>query len=207
MAEKKWNRPLNCDQCKHCKKECTVHWTQIINGQVYKLDMCDECPAASQLKEPVEFSLLEELLGGTLKAIENAGIPHPSAAAASLPVSSKNLKCPKCGYTEVEFQKTGRLGCPDCYQLFLAPKMDLLSKMHKGVTHKGKEPKPKKSADIDVPAPSVEDLKQKLGAAIKVENYEEAARLRDEINALEKGPKKQTRSKAEKPSNAKKKSK
>jgi len=181
MAEKKWNRPPKCEECKHCKKECTIHWTQIINGEVYKLDMCETCPVAKQLKEPLEFGLIEQLLGQTLKAIED-------------PSSSKGLKCAVCGYTDAEFKKTGRFGCPECYKVFLAPKMDLLSKMHKGITHKGKEPK--KLPGISLKQ-KITDLKTKLATVIKAENYEDAARIRDEINILENESQKQATSKPE----------
>lgn len=194
MAEKKWNRPPNCEECKHCKKECTIHWTQIINDEVYKLDMCETCPVAKQLKEPLEFGLLEQLIGQTLKAIEGS-------SGASTSTSKGGLKCAACGYTETEFKKTGRFGCPECYKVFLAPKMDLLSKMHKGITHKGKEPKKLSGASLKQ---KVVDLKAKLTNVIKAENYEEAARLRDEINALERESQKQgSSSKSEKPKNTK----
>lgn len=61
----------------------------------------------------------------------------PTEAPAPLAPSPS---CPNCGYTVVELQRTGRLGCAFCYGLFaplLAPRLPL---MHRGTRHHGKVP-------------------------------------------------------------------
>ena len=30
-------------KCHHCDKQATVHLTQILNGQMHKMDLCESC--------------------------------------------------------------------------------------------------------------------------------------------------------------------
>ena len=50
------------------------------------------------------------------------------------------LKCPRCGFTQADFKKSGRLGCPECYKTFAEGLEGLLKTMHKGTRHVGKVP-------------------------------------------------------------------
>ena len=50
------------------------------------------------------------------------------------------IKCPRCGFTQADFKKAGRLGCPECYQTFAEALEGLLKTMHKGTRHVGKIP-------------------------------------------------------------------
>ena len=50
------------------------------------------------------------------------------------------VKCPRCGFTQADFKKAGRLGCPECYKTFAEPLEGLLKTMHKGTRHVGKVP-------------------------------------------------------------------
>ena len=50
------------------------------------------------------------------------------------------IKCARCGFTQADFKKAGRLGCPECYQTFSEALEGLLKTMHKGTRHVGKAP-------------------------------------------------------------------
>ena len=50
------------------------------------------------------------------------------------------MKCPHCGFSQADFKKSGRLGCPECYQTFAEGLAGLLKTMHKGTRHTGKAP-------------------------------------------------------------------
>ncbi len=100
----------------------------------------------------------------------------------TLPVESALLlpapSCPACSYTVVELQRTGRLGCALCYGMFaplLAPQLPL---MHRGTRHHGKVP-----ARL-APEQRRAVLREALSRAIAIEDFEQAAALRDELAAL-----------------------
>jgi protein arginine kinase activator len=91
-------------------------------------------------------------------------------------------RCPSCGFTQADFKKTGRLGCPECYQTFAEGLETMLKTMHKGTRHVGKAPHTTpKSRDL---SDKLKSLQKKLEKAISEEDFEEAAVVRDEIKAL-----------------------
>jgi protein arginine kinase activator len=82
-----------------------------------------------------------------------------------------------------EFRRRGRLGCPKCYEVFKAPVGELLERVHGARQHVGRLPG---VSDGELERmQSLAELRQKLEVAIREEAYENAARLRDEIQQLE----------------------
>ncbi|MCH7521820.1 MAG: UvrB/UvrC motif-containing protein [Candidatus Marinimicrobia bacterium] len=88
------------------------------------------------------------------------------------------------------FKKTGRFGCSQCYQVFRSGLDNLLEAMHRNTEHHGKVP----THFIDAATAEeqatesfmdISELNAKLDEAISIEDYEEAARLRDSIAQLE----------------------
>lgn len=151
--------------CEICgKKEATVYLTQVLNGDVKKIHLCEHCAAASGL-DVNNPSITDVLLG--------LGAPKETAP-------EKNGKtCPQCHMRFTDFKKTSRLGCQECYSAFAEELAPLLEAMHKGQQHVGKTPAKVRPAKPR-PAP-LPDLQKALAAAVTAENYEEAARLRDQI--------------------------
>lgn len=158
-------------QCCVCKeKPATVHLTQIVGDKMQKLDMCEDCAKAKGINDPTSFAMADLMLGlGASQELDT------SATGAE-------LKCPRCGFSQADFKKTGRLGCPECYQTFAEGLSGLLKTMHKGIRHVGKAPealrKSRESAD------RLKLLQKKLTKAIETEDFEMAATLRDEIKAI-----------------------
>lgn len=160
--------------CMVCKQnEAKVHLTQLIDGNLKKLDLCEACSKAKGVDDPTGFSLADLLmgLGASQELAQNTGSPAVS--------------CATCGFTQADFKKTGRLGCPDCYKTFADGLEGLLKTMHKGTRHVGKAP------GLQNPGRDPQDrlqlLQKRLEEAVAVENYEEAARVRDEIKAFKGG--------------------
>ena len=154
-----------CDICK--EKEATVHYAKIVAGKTQKVDLCEECAKSKGMNDPTAFSLADQLFGlGAALEIEQAG-------------GGTGLKCPACGFTQADFKKAGRLGCPDCYQTFSDALDGLLKTMHKGTRHVGKVPESfRHSRDL---ADRLKGLQKKLTKAVESEDFEQAAVLRDEI--------------------------
>src|SRR6516225_8140762 len=115
-------------QCSICKeKPATVHLTQIVGDKMQKLDMCEDCAKAKGINDPTSFAMADLMLGlGAAQEVEQAvGV---------------ELKCPRCGFSQADFKKSGRLGCPECYRTFAEGLAGLLKTMHKGTRHVGKVP-------------------------------------------------------------------
>jgi len=154
--------------CCICKeKEATVHLTQIAGDKMQKLDLCEGCAKSKGVNDPTGFSLADLLLGlGASQEIEQAA-------------GGAELKCPACGFTQADFKKAGRLGCPDCYRTFAEALEGLLKTMHKGTRHVGKVPEAlRQSRDIN---DRLTALEKSLSKAVLEEDFERAAQLRDEI--------------------------
>lgn len=157
-----------CSICQ--KKEATVFLTNIAGDKMQKVNLCEECAKAKGMDDPTGFSFADKLLGlGATQEIEQAG-------------GEKGLRCPVCGFTQSDFRKAGRLGCPECYETFAEPLKAVLQTMHKGTRHVGKVPETQRQGHNL--AAELKQLQQKLAKAIELENFEEAAVLRDEIKQI-----------------------
>jgi len=160
-----------CDICG--KREATVHLTEIINDQITKLHLCEECAKKKGAEMEEHFGLADLLAG-----LADLGVPTDTA-------KEKKLKCPSCGMTYGDFKKIGRMGCGKCYDTFSTYLVPLFKGIHGSDTHMGKMPGvgsrgKRKSKKVDI-----DDLKKRLKRAIEFEEFEDAARLRDEIKKHE----------------------
>ena len=160
-------------QCSICKeKPATVHLTQIVGDKMQKLDLCEDCAKTKGINDPTSFGLadLDLVLGlGASQQLEQSA-------------GGVELKCPRCGFTQADFKKSGRLGCPECYATFAEGLAGLLKTMHKGTRHIGKAPEALRATREN--ADRMKTLQLKLAKAIRDENYEQAAQVRDEIKQL-----------------------
>jgi protein arginine kinase activator len=94
------------------------------------------------------------------------------------------LVCPNCGITFREFRSQGRLGCPHDYIAFAKELKPLLENIHNETQHTGKFPK--RAPHASQLQYKLIKLRSELRSAIDEEEYETAARIRDEIQSLEK---------------------
>src|SRR6201990_3411388 len=153
--------------CCICKeREATVHYTKIDGDKVQKVDLCEECSKTKGVNDPVGFELADLLLGlGASKEIEQSS-------------GGVEIKCARCGFTQADFKKAGRLGCSECYKTFAEGLEGLLKTMHKGTRHIGKVPQTAcRNRNITM---RLTTLRKNLEKAVAAEDFEQAARLRDE---------------------------
>ena len=145
-------------QCELCKeREATVHLTQVIEGAIKKLHLCEDCAAKSGVDVHGPLSISDILLG--------LGV----------------AKEPAGHMRRTDFKKTGRFGCAECYHAFAEELPPLLKAMHRADQHTGKIPR-RESARVLAGA-ELATLQQNMEKAIAAENFEEAASLRDRIQA------------------------
>ena len=156
-----------CDVCK--TNQATVFLTQIVDGKMQKVNLCESCSKEKGVTDPTGFALADLLLGlGAAQEIEKSGTLQ---------------KCPACGFSQADFKKTGRLGCAQCYETFAEGLNSLLKAMHKGTHHTGKVPaRIAKSIEREN---ALKVLQRDLQKAVADENYETAAQIRDRLRQLE----------------------
>ena len=161
-------------QCSVCKeKPATVFLTHIENDKMHKVNLCEDCAKTKGVNDPSGFALADIMLGlGAAQEVEQA--------------VGTDLKCPRCGFSQADFKKSGRLGCPECYKTFAEGLGGLLKTMHKGTRHTGKAPEALRVSREN--SDRLKTLQKKLNKAIESENFEEAALLRDELKKINERP-------------------
>jgi len=114
------------------------------------------------------------------------GLGPGAALTGKLSVARKpSIQCPGCGLGLEELRRQGRVGCEQCYQAFDAYLSESLERLHGASRHVGRLPGlPEGELER---RQQVEGLKGELQDAVREEDYERAADLRDEIQALESG--------------------
>jgi len=157
-------------KCENCgDNDATVHYTEIEGTDKREIHLCEECyrRKLTPVQKAVDFTeVLKGLLQGTLQ--------EQGAAAKAI--------CPTCGISLAEFRAAGRLGCPNDYHVFKESLGPLVEKLQHGERHLGKVPA---SAGAKVERRNaLIRLRRELERAVQREEYEEAARLRDEIRGL-----------------------
>lgn len=169
-------------KCDLCEKLAVVFLTQIVDGQMKKVCLCDSCAKQHGVTDPTGFGLADLVLGGGKKL---GGLSASGVAIAGDLVGSGGKVCPSCGFTIEDLKRIRRMGCSACYQTFREEIELVVRGMHKGGVHIGKVPTG--LVEKQVLHQRLEDCREQLKLAIDAENYELAAVLRDEIRKLEVG--------------------
>jgi protein arginine kinase activator len=166
-------------QCQVCKNNsATIHLTEIVEGQRNEMHLCETCAAKQGLTVKTQIPL-NELLSSLLASGEQASTPPAGALAGPPPAT-----CPECGITFEQFKQQSLLGCPNDYDAFAKQLDPVIRKSQAGgERHKGKVPS-KAPAQVRQNL-ELTKLKEELEQALKIEDYELAAKLRDKIKELQ----------------------
>lgn len=173
--------------CDLCDEKASVFLTQIVDGQMQKVNLCDQCAKAKGVTDPTGFALADLLFG--LGNEEKGGVEASLVDGEVGEIEEKPVlkgepaTCQACGFTQAQFKKAGRLGCAQCYKIFGDGLESLLKAMHKGTQHVGKVPA--KHRALLEHHYELDDLKAKLDDAVRREAFEDAATLRDKILSIE----------------------
>ena len=171
---------MNCHMCG--EREATIHLLELINGQQKSVWLCGICasgrpdmPQVDPKGEPGRGAGDSPTLASFLGQITDSD--HQPAAVAA---------CPVCGYEIKTFQATNRLGCAACYPHFRRQIDPIVARYHRHASHLGKAPR---QADGRASRQGeMTRVRVALEKAIRAENYEEAARLRDIMRGLADAP-------------------
>jgi protein arginine kinase activator len=169
-------------RCERCKKvRATVHITDSF-PEVQERHLCEDCAAEEGLIIKSPKVVAPAKVPETTQEILQEFLSKHKPGTTS--VGGKERSCPDCEMTFRSFQVKGQLGCPTCYSAFRDMLLPLIDRAHEGGTkHIGKVPA--RAEDAVRRRTNLLRLRRALQEAIDREDYEEAARMRDEISALE----------------------
>jgi protein arginine kinase activator len=162
-------------QCEKCSKyRATVHLTEITEGKRSELHLCEQCAQKEGVVVKTQPQL-SELLNALLASQKDGGTTQTAA---------DKLTCPHCGTSFKQFRDEYLLGCPHDYEVFAEPLKPIIEKNQAGsAKHCGKVPSRghaggKRQSELMA-------LRNRLDAAVRNEDYEMAAKLRDRIKEIE----------------------
>ena len=154
--------------CSKCKtNQATFVYKQNINGKESTMALCQGCAKDVGIVK----SMVSPLFTSFLNNSSNVHRPH---------VNTK--KCTLCALTFNDILSIGKVGCPECYNTFKEELRDTIRSIHGTAKHVGLTPNG--NVQISNEVSEEEKLRVELENAIKEENYEKAAEIRDTIRAL-----------------------
>ncbi|HIU68485.1 MAG TPA: UvrB/UvrC motif-containing protein [Candidatus Scubalenecus merdavium] len=172
---------MRCQRCN--QNEATTHIRQNINGHVTEMYLCPDCAKELHANDMFEPFNLGSFFGNFL-----------GASTAAFNALAGVDRCGYCNSSLNDIVSSGKMGCAHCYDKFYEQLYPSLERMHGNVHHIGKhvhytqenETDAKKEAPkAENPLSEVDRLKEELKEAIKTQNFERAAVLRDTIKELE----------------------
>ena len=161
-------------KCDRCSKPATVHLTEIRGGQKIEKHLCEQCAAQNEGVPTKAHTPINELL--TNFVLAHSGLQKEGG-----------LACEQCGITWGEFRQSGLLGCEHDYAVFDKDLSPLLQRAHENATHHlGKVPTRRGGSGVPMRRQvDLNRLRKELSRAVEAEDYERAAKLRDQIRQAE----------------------
>ena len=170
--------------CQNCgKREATTHIKRVVNGETSENHLCAECAASLGYADVFSgFGMsFGDLLGGFLS---DTAVPQTQLTGGS--------RCSKCGSSWNDIVRAGKVGCADCYRTFYDRLVPTLQRIHGRIRHTGKtsgsagaHTPVREKTEEELREEKIELLKKKMSEAVAEQDFETAAKLRDEIRALE----------------------
>jgi len=151
-----------CDDCEI--NQATVHLTHIMQNQTHVFHLCEECASKRGIMLGDDTDEEDDIAAAVSEALE------------------EEIACPKCRLKLSEFRAGGFLGCEKCYGAFEDRINKILFQVHGCCRHEGKRYGAVKARENC--GGNIDKLRSDLDAAIKNEQFEQAAALRDAIHLL-----------------------
>lgn len=171
---------MKCQKCN--KNEANTHVKRVINGEFEEYHLCSEC--AKEMGYGNAFSGFASSFADDFNSLFGSFFEN------ALPARTQATRCETCGTTYNDIARTGMVGCADCYEIFADRLLPTIRRVHGNTTHCGKnspsyrkveaeeKPEVKEESELD-------KLKAELDEAVKNQEFEKAAELRDKIKEKE----------------------
>lgn len=152
-----------CERCQ--EREATFHMSVKTTEGNKEMFLCDVCANEVFLEKDQEHFNVNQLLNSMMGQFKTT------------------VSCKTCGSSLTSIAEKGLFGCPDCYDTFKNEVPKIVRRVqHLQQEHEGKIPE-SHTGRVETKK-RIEQLEQKLASLIETQNFEEAAVVRDEINAL-----------------------
>lgn len=149
-------RPLQCCECRH---KTSITFIQVSLNSYQETALCNHCPLIAQL--------IGDDKGNNQTPIET---------------TSYGICCGHCSTTMESVQMGSQLGCANCYEVFSdVISLQILKVPISPTLHSGRSVGEKASIN---PTLRLYALNEALQETLLREEYEEAARIRDEISSI-----------------------
>ncbi|MBL4591747.1 MAG: UvrB/UvrC motif-containing protein [Phycisphaerales bacterium] len=189
---------MRCHECH--EQEATFHEVVLHKGQRVERHLCEQCARDAGISNdphmPISQLISSYMMGQNL--------PIPKVGRHDKKDSKKTSRpspaCVGCGLTFTRFMKSGLLGCSACYCTFVDRLGPMIERAHEGgCVHMGKVPRRALCESQNTPDTTrlnrllgdarqreerLENIRAQLAKCVQGEDYEQAARLRDELTRI-----------------------
>lgn len=157
-------------KCDKCGKQSVYRSTLIVNGVSQTTNLCQDCAIKEGVFASEPTSLFDEFF---------------SPFVGFMPFERvEDIVCPVCKISLKQFKTTGKLGCANCYDVFSKEISKIIGKIAPHTEHKQESLTKLKAKKLTAEEKIVE-LKQELAQAVKEERYEDAGKIKKQIQKLE----------------------
>ena len=158
-------------KCDRCGNPSVYHSTLIVNGVSKNTNLCRDCAIKEGVFNQQKPSLFDEMFSSFSDLLGYEQV--------------ENVVCPVCKTTLREFKTTGRLGCPNCYDMFRDEISNIIKRIAPFETHKQDTIKTKAKPEKQTKEEKIRSLKEEMKIAVSEERYEDAAKIKKQITKLE----------------------
>ncbi|MBQ8510801.1 MAG: UvrB/UvrC motif-containing protein [Clostridia bacterium] len=168
--------------CQKCRKNnATLYYKENVNGKVNEYALCAEC--AKELEQNGSIKLSSPFGGFGDELFGMGSLFSGFFGNGGLRAAGEPKRCPLCGARFDELARSGKIGCPQCYETFTAELAPTINQVHGSAKPAGRSPR--RFGEKQERARRIEALKAELSAAVQAQEFEKAVTLRDQIRELE----------------------
>lgn len=154
--------------CDHChERPATIVISNNVDDKTEKVYLCEICASENEAYI-AQNNPFQQFMGAVF---EQKSTP-----------TEKTIQCPNCGMSIEEFKKNSKIGCYTCYHTFDGYLNSIFKQIHGNTRHSGKRP-----GNLDKKIRLINEINSmqiELKQALAIEDYEQAAKLRDAIKAM-----------------------
>jgi len=156
-------------KCDKCGKQSVYRSTLIVNGVSQTTNLCRDCAIKEGVFVDEPTSLFDEFFSPFVGFVPFERV--------------EDVVCPVCKTTLKQFKTSGLLGCANCYDVFSKEISKIVGKIAPHSEHKQESIKQTKTKQSN--ENKIDELKRELAQAVKEERYEDAGKIKKQIQKLE----------------------